>query len=301
MNTVFLPRRNLGILLHAGLLLLALGMVALSLSWLIRLPFGGIYVLALLAAFSSFLPVPFLLYRLYALYRATYLLERDRLVIRWGLRQEEIPLSEVEWLRSAAELVPPLRLPRWALPGSVLGVRRHPDLGPVEFLAAERDPRRLLLLGTSRHVFVISPADLQGFVQTFARLMEMGALGPAVPRSIYPSFLIGEAWQATSVRFLWISGFLLNLVLLSGILLLIPGRATISLGFDPQGGPYPPIPSTQWILLPLESFSLGMVSWLAGLYLYRWPPYRLLAMLLWMAVPLTATLYLLAVYFIALL
>jgi hypothetical protein len=44
-----------------------------------------------------------------------------------------------------------------------------------------------------------------------------------------------------------------------------------------------------------------MTSWLAGLYLYRWPPYRLLARLLWMAIPLTAILYLLAVYFIALL
>jgi hypothetical protein len=301
MDTAFFPRRQPGMLLHAGLLALCLGMVALSLFWLIRLPFGGFYVLALLAAFSSFLPVPFLLYRLYALYRAIYLLERDRLVIRWGLRQEEIPLSDVEWLRPAVDLTPPLRLPRWALPGSVLGMRRHPDLGLVEFLAAERDPRRLLLLGTSRHVFVISPADLQGFAQTFARLIEMGTLSPATPRSIYPSFVIGEAWQSAGVRFLWLSGFLLNLALLSGSLLLIPARATISLGFDPQGIPYPPVPSTQWILLPLESFSLGMTSWLAGLYLYRWPPYRLLARLLWMAIPLTAILYLLAVYFIALL
>ncbi|MEJ5239956.1 MAG: PH domain-containing protein [Anaerolineales bacterium] len=301
MDEIFLPRRRFGMLLHGGLLLLSLAMVFLSIFWMTRLPFGNLYVLSLLAALIAFLPVPFLAYRLYALYRAAYLLGRDRLVIHWGLRQEEIPIADVEWLRPASDVTPPLRLPRWALPGSVLGVRRHPDLGRVEFLAAERDPQRLLLIGTARRVFVISPEDLPAFVRSFARMMEMGALSSPQPISVYPSFLIGEAWRSPGVRFLWSSGFLLNLLLLLWVLLLIPTRATIALGFDPQGFPYPPVPSTQWILLPLESLALGITSWLAGLYLYRWPPYRALALLLWGGVPFMAVLYLLAVYFATLL
>ncbi len=301
MDEIFLPRRRVGMLLHGGLLLLSLGMAFLSIFWMTRLPFGNLYVLSLLATLTAFLPVPFLAYRLYALYRAAYLLGRDRLAIHWGLRQEEIPISDVEWLRPASDVTPPLRLPRWALPGSVLGVRRHPDLGRVEFLAAERDLQRLLLIGTARRVFVISPEDLPAFVRSFARMMEMGALNSPQPVSVYPSFLIGEAWRSAGVRFLWISGFLLNLLLLLWVLLLIPTHATIVLGFDPQGFPYPPVPSTQWILLPLESLALGITSWLAGLYLYRWPPYRALALFLWGSVPFMAILYLLAIYFATLL
>lgn len=301
MDEVFFPPRRLGMLVHGAFLLFCFAMMLLSLFWMTRLPFGSLYALSLLAALAAFLPIPFLAYRLYALYRAVYLLGRDRLAIRWGLRQEEIPLADVEWLRSASDLTPPLRLPHWALPGSVLGTSRHPDLGRVEFLASERDPHHLLLIGTPRRVFVISPARLQDFVHSFARMMEMGTLTTPSPLSVYPSSLIGEAWSVLSTRFFWSSGFLLNLALLVWVLLLIPTRPSIFLGFDPQGIPYPPVPSTQWILLPLESLFLGIVSWLGGLYFYRWSPYRPLAFLLWAAIPLTAILYLLAVYFATLL
>lgn len=293
----FIPSRRRGLSVHLALLLLLAAGVVGGVTLLLRAPFGLPFALWLVMALACLFPILFLAYRAYALYRAAYLLDRDRLVIVWGLRREEIPISDVEWLRPVSDLTPPLRLPRWALPGSVLGFCRHPDLGRVEFLASERDPRRLLLVGTRHYVFVISPERLNEFVQAFARAMEMGMLAEQPAVSVYPSFWLGEAWRRPLVRFLWSAGFLLQLSLLIWVLLVIPTRSSISLGFDPRGLAYPPVPAGQLMLLPLESLVLGMASWLGGLYFYRWPPYRPLAMVLWTAPGVMAVFFLLAGYF----
>jgi hypothetical protein len=73
------------------------------------------------------------------------------------LRVEDIPLSDIEFIRSSDDLTTPLALPTLRLPGGLIGMRRHPDLGAVEFLAA--DPKKLLLVATAKRVFVISPEN----------------------------------------------------------------------------------------------------------------------------------------------
>jgi hypothetical protein len=257
---------------------------------------GPQFVLYLLTALLAFVPIPFFGYRAYALLRADYYIDRDSLAMLWGLRIEDIPLTDIEWVRPASDLTHPLLLPRFRLPGAVLGTRRHPDLGLVEFIAS--NSRNLILIATSKRVFAISPQNAAGLVQTFARATEMGSLMPTEAKSVYPSFLITQAWENPLARFLWMGGILLNLGLIAWVGTLIPSLSQIPLGFNPFGLPNEAGPSTQLILLPLISTLLFIVGITAGLYFYRWERQRPLAFVLWISSTLCALLFLIAVLFL---
>jgi hypothetical protein len=254
------------------------------------------FVNYLLVGILAFVPIPFLAYRAYALLRADYYIDRDSLAVLWGLRVEDIPLADVEWVRPAADLTHPLALPLFRLPGAILGTRRHTDLGLVEFIAS--DTKNLILVATAERVFAISPQNASSLIRTFSRATEMGSLLPAEPKSVYPSFVVTQAWDIPLVRFMWITGLLLNIGLVTWVGLLIPSLGPISLGFDAFGVPQEPVPSIRLILLPLLSGSLFIIGWAAGLYFYRWDMQRMLAMVIWISSALSALLFLIAVLFI---
>src|SRR5512138_600537 len=208
----FPPARRTGLLFHIVIIAILAAVSIFGFANLYRSQVGPRFVSYLLMALLAFAPVPFFAYRAYALLRADYYIDRDSLAMLWGLRLEDIPLTDIEWVRPASDLTRPLLLPRFRLPGAVLGTRRHPDLGLVEFIASSS--RNLILIATSKHIFAISPQNAPGLVQTFARATEMGSLMPTEAKSVYPSFLITEAWESRIARFLWISGLLLNLGLI---------------------------------------------------------------------------------------
>jgi hypothetical protein len=223
-------------------------------------------------------------------------LDRDSLELRWGLRDEDIPLTDIEWLRPASDLTTPLRLPWLPLPGAVLGLRRHPDLGLIEFLAADR--KNLLLVATSKRVYAISPAEAAKFAQTFARSVEMGSLIRAEAKSVYPSFIFTQAWNNMVARFLWLIGLFLNIGLVIWVAMTIPTLNQVTLGFSPSGTPLTPSPATQLILLPIISAFLFLTGLFAGLYFYRWETHRVLAIIIWASGAITSLSFLLAVLFI---
>jgi hypothetical protein len=208
-----------------------------------RAEVGPAYVAYLLLALGALVPIPVLGYRVYALMRADYYIDRDSLAVLWGLRVEDIPLTDIEWVRPASDLTQPLTLPVLRMPGAVLGTRRHPDIGLVEFIAS--DPRNMILVATSKRVFAISPEDPAAMVQTFARAIELGSLSPADPVSVYPSFIITQAWESPLARFLWMSGLFLNLGLVVWVGTLIPSLSQIPFGFNTLGIPDESAPSTQ--------------------------------------------------------
>ena len=292
----FPPAKQVGLILH-GVLIVALAGVSLwGLSNLANAQVGPTFVSNLLIGILAFAPVPFLGYRAYALFKADYYIDRDSLAILWGLRIEDIPLTDIEWVRPATDLTHPLSLPRLRLPGAVLGTRRHPDLGAVEFIASSA--RNLILVATSRHVFAISPRDAASLVRTFARATELGSLTPTEAKSVYPSFVITQAWESPFARFLWMTGLLLNLGLVAWVSFLIPALSQVSLGFNASGVPNEAVPSVRLILLPLLSTLLFITGFLAGLYLYRWDKERPLAFVIWISSTFSACVFLLAVLFL---
>ena len=292
----FPPSKRSGVIVHT-IIILALAATSAWGFWnLSSEQVGPSYVTYLLLALLSFAPIPFFGYRAYALQRADYYIDRDSLAAIWGLRVEDIPLTDIEWVRPATDLTTPLRMPRFRLPGAVLGTRRHPDLGLVEFIAS--DTKNLILIATSKRVYAISPESPAALVQTFARATELGSLAPAKPVSVYPSFIITQAWESPPARFLWMSGFFLNLGLVVWVGLLIPTLSQIPFGFNALGIPDEVAASSQLILLPLVSAFMYIVGIIAGLYFYRWEPQRPLAFVVWISGTVCAVLFLIAVLFL---
>ncbi len=289
----FPPARQFGVFIHAVLIVILMALSVFGLVQLSTAQVGPQFVLFLLLALITFAPIPFLGYQAYALLKADYYIDRDSLAMLWGLRIEDVPLNDIEWVRPASDLTRPLLLPRFRLPGAVLGTRRHPDLGHVEFIASSS--RNLILIATSKRIFAISPRNAAGLVQTFARATEMGSLTPTEAKSVYPSFIITQAWDSRVARFLWISGILLNLGLIAWVGLLIPSLSKIPFGFDPFKVPIEIVSSTQLILLPLVSGLMFVMGFTAGLYFYRWDRQRPLAFILWGSSTLCTILFLIAV------
>ena len=259
-------------------------------------PIGLRFTIYFLVAAFAFFPLPFLAYWLYSLNRGNYSLDRDKLTLTWGLRVEQIPVSEVEWVRPMEAMASPLALPFVHLPGAITGFRRHPDLGPVEFIAS--DSKSLLLVATSRRVFVISPQDKAGFMENIQHAIEMGSLSPAEPQSLFPGFVVVQAWDSMQVRYLWLTGLFLNIGLLAWVTLLIPSLGLIPLGFMPSGMPGEPVPGAGLILLPVVSLFFYFTGWVAGLIFYRRPDHRPLAHILWASGVFSTLLFLVAVMFI---
>ena len=292
----FPPSKRLGLIAHALIILALAGASAWGFWNLTRASVGPTFVNFLLVGLIAFAPIPFFGYRAYSLYKADYYIDRDSLAMLWGLRVEDVPLTDIEWMRPADDLSNPLTLPRFRLPGAVLGTRRHPDVGLVEFIAS--DTKNLILVATSKRVFAISPNDAASLVRTFARATEMGSLSPAEPVSVYPSFIVTQAWQTPIARFLWVSGLILNIGLIVWVGILIPSLSQIPFGFDAFGAPNDPTASSRLILLPLLSMALFISGLIAGLYFYRWDHTRPLAVILWVSSAVSALLFLTAVLFL---
>lgn len=292
----FPPPKRFGLFVHGLIIVVLAAIASIGLVFLSRAEVGPEFLFSVLTALLAFIPIPLLGYRAYSLWRADYHLDRDSLALSWGLRVEDVPLTDIEWIRPAADLTNPLSLPSFAIPGALLGLRRHPDLGTVEFLAS--DARKLLLIATAKRIFAISPDNPSALAQTFARATELGSLTPTEAKSVYPSFVVTQAWEHGLVRYLWLSGLFLNIGLFVWASLVIPSTPQVAFGLQFARGAFEPVPSTQLILLPVASLVLFIVGWLAGLYLYRWDKERVLAFIVWISSTLTALLFLIAMMFI---
>lgn len=292
----FPPARQRGLVIHI-ILSIVLSLVSFAALWLtFHTPVGLVFTLYVLLFISTSIPVPVLAYRAYALTRANYLLDRNTLRLVWGLRIEEIPVTEVEWVRPLKGLLAPISLPWFRLPGGILGVTRQPDIGRVEFLAS--DSSNLLLVATARQIFAISPENPAAFSAAFQKTIEMGSLQPAHGQSQYPSFVVARAWESPLVRYLWLLGAFLNVGLLVWVTVSIPVLDRIPLGFGSTGAPLEPVSGTQLILLPLLSAFLYMIGLIIGLFFFRKPELRVLALTVWASGALSTAFFLAAVYFI---
>ena len=288
----FLPPRRRGLFLHG---LAAAGFLAGSagcLFFALQQQVTSFFVLLLLVSIALFVPLPIVSYRAYALYNANYVLERDGLRIRWGLRVEDIPLPEIEWVRPAADLGYHLPLPPLSFPGAITGLRQVEELGQVEYMASDVDS--MLLIASFDKVYAISPEDTRGFVRSFQNAIEMGSITPLKAFSAEPAAFARRVWDDRVARIFLVAGLVLTIVLLVLVSLVIPGRSAVSLGFDAQGVPLAQVPSQQLLLLPVLGVFAFIANLTAGVFFYRRQTERPVAFMLWITSAITPILLILA-------
>jgi len=261
-KTEFRPPIRSGILIQGGLILV-LSIAGGYFFYLATLsPSGLEFLLDMLIALVAFTPLPLLIYRLIALINAVYILRRAGLMIRWGLRREDIPLGEIQWMRPAFELG--FRLPkpwlRW--PGAILGIRQVPELGEVEFLSA--DLSHMILVATKEKIYAVSPAEANRFMSVFQKVNELGSLVPLESQSVYPTVLLGRVWEDRLSRLMILSGFGMGVILLITATIAVPRLETIA-WIDPGVT----APAERLLLLPILNGIIWLFNLVFGIFLYR--------------------------------
>ncbi len=274
----FNPPRRKGYILYAGLTLLLLGLSGFLLIFALDQQSSGFFALALLGAVIVLVPIPFILYATYALLRAKYILDREGLKIRWGLRVIDIPMPDIEWVRMADKKQTKMPTPAWSFTGLMRGVRHSPDLGEVEFLAS--DQNRLVLVGTADRVFAISPEKPNDFLKAFQSAFELGSITPLKPISKQAGTFIVSVFADRRARLLIILESALILALLVTVAVIIPTRPTIALGYQPGGPQNAASPSDRLLLLPVLSLFALAVDLTLGFFLFRIERTRIVAYLI---------------------
>lgn len=294
-KTYFPPRLrglafNLGMILVLGLFSLALLILATE------TVLGPRFLLYMLAALVVVSPIPFLAYRAFSLWRGRFDIERNGLRLKWGLREENIPIETIEYVELAEDFLFPLEKPRLTWPGAVVGVNTQEKLGRVEFLAAHR--RELVMIGTAARVYVISPGDAKDFVRTYREITELGSLSPLEPHSVYPQFFLADIWRIPRNRVLLIATLILSLALFGLVAWTVPTLSEVSLGYSAQIEPLPPVSPGQLFLLPFVNLAMVAASYALTLFFFRENKNHPMVTVLWSGNVITALLFLAAVLFI---
>jgi hypothetical protein len=278
----------------AVIFLTAIGVVGLWNAFLSES--GPVFLVYLLIALIAIAFIPGLLYRIYALQRARYILARDGISLYWGLRREDIPINQVKWVGAAEQNGALLSKPFLRIPGAILGMHKQKDGQSVEFLSA-RDTDLILVITTNK-VFAISPASTPEFLQTYHRLAEYGSLAPIQSVSVYPAFLLSRSWADRPARILLITSAVLAIGLILWVSLSIPDHPFISLRLASDGSAVEPVPGIRLLLLPVLNTFFFIIDLLLGLFFYRREDTKSLAYLMWSGSILTSLLFAGAVYFI---
>lgn len=290
---VFRPPRTAGFLLHVGLFLVLLAGIVILMIQIFSRPVGWSLALYLIGSLLLIVLLPFIAYRGYALLHASYTIERDGLRVRWGLRSEDVPLTEVLWVREAADLVVPLRLPRFSLPGAILGESKHEELGRMEFIAS--DASSLVIVSAFNKTFILSPEDPADFTRRFQRVIEMGSLAPISPHTAVPAAFFKQVFKDRLGKVLVPFSVALAILVMLITSLLIPFKELMPLGYDRTGQPLEAVPSSRLLLLPVIGLIMNLIDLIGGFYAYRRPETRVTAYFLWAAGIITSLLLLIAV------
>jgi hypothetical protein len=271
----FFPTRQRGTIFLGGLLLLFI-VLAVAFFWLSAItPVGWMFALYLAGGIAACFPLPMLSYRLFALYRAYYDLDRNALTIHWGLRTEILPLQGIEWYRPLEDLTAPLPTPPMPLPGAYIGVRHIEGLGRVEYMADGYENG--LMIAAAETVFILSPSDPNAFLAAFHHGVEMGSLETVQAESIQPSFVLGKMWDDRLARVLVLGGFIGGVVLLLWCIFLITTVTQVTMGAVRTEK----VPAIRLLLFPVVYGFIFLIDLIGGTYFYRREDERSAAYLLW--------------------
>lgn len=127
-----------------------------------------------------------LLYWSFATFRLRYFLDRNGLLVRWGLARQRVPLAQIEAVVPGQDLHGPVRHFRGlVMPGLRSGEGELAGIGAARFLTSASLAESLAIRTASR-AYVISPRDRESFVDAWQVRVPLG------PTQSWP-----EDWQWT--------------------------------------------------------------------------------------------------------
>jgi len=276
------PPRRQGILI--GLFLLGFLLLGMS-AGITQLAAGRITPLLGLWTALVILCIPLALlviYRLYGLINATYVLNRDGFFLRWGLASDEIPLGKIRDVVPLNKISDGLRpKPGIWWPGCVVGIHAVENLGIFEFFSSTPSSRSAVIALEKRNL-VISPPNVDDFIQTFHDVARLGSLEEIPEKTARPNFFSAQLWADTLARSLIIIGLIMLLSLLAYISFQVGTLPdVVPFGFDGDGNPDHLVPAAQLIILPLVGGFFWLIDLVMGAWLFRRKNNQPVAYIVW--------------------
>ena len=232
------PARSAGGWVGLGLVGIC-ALASLGLFWLlITRPISILSFFLALVVLAGVVLVAGLGYWTLGFYTLRYRLDRNGVVITWGVIRQVIPAANIVRLAPGAELAPSTRVRGFTWRGYYVGSGHDPTLGPVLFYATRPRAEQLLVV-TPTLTYAISPRDPAAFELEYSL---RSSLGPTVVLSQGASLARIARLSLWRDRWLWV---LLGLTLLANVLL-----------FGYMSWQHPYLPE----LLPLHFSILGQVD-----------------------------------------
>ena len=293
---LFSPGRAAGLTL---LIFLALVLIAINLFFFYLFSHqqpGPIFFLTFIVSVGFLIPVAIVLYRIYGLIASRYQITRSAILLKWGLRSETIPLSDINWIRRPEEMTVEVPWPPLPMPGAYVGSVRTDDQSAIDFMAS--DVNKMIFIGTTDQIYGISPSDPELFFQGFERVLQMGTLSDAERMTIRPADWVTASYGNRIARYSLFLSLILLLLLSLWIGFRITATETVRLGFTAAGTPNRPIPARNILILPVLAAVFWLVNLIFGIQLYKSQSLRRSAELLWAGSPLILFCFLIAGFLI---
>jgi len=238
----------------------------------------GTFIIGLAVLFSLGL-LALIGYWLHGLARSVYLLDRNALVIRWGLTEQIIPTTQIERVLVGEEIEGRIQFYGGIWPSHCVGYGEIPDAGSALFYATV-PPRDQIYIVTPGLTYGISPADREGFLESLQKRLQMGPTQLVEQSSKRPSFLDWSIWQDLLGLGLLALGFVALLALVGLLCFKFPALPRlVPLHFDAAGNPDRLGPRAQVFMIPLIGLLALLINGVLGGLAYRRE--RVASYLLW--------------------
>jgi Ca2+/Na+ antiporter len=240
--------------------IIACGLIALALIVLtILTPVGGLTFVLLLLTLLLIGLGAWLIFRLRAMLRSSYALDRNSIVIRWGELREVVSMSDVQQVIDGLEVANGLRIRRVPLPGWWFGEGQHPQVGKIRFYSTAPLADQVIIV-TPEMNYAVSPYDMDAFLESLKTRYEMGPTQTLTSTRLLPPLMESDLWTDHAVQIM-IALMLLSMLALLGVALTrYPNLPTqVPLHFNEAGVP-DRFGAPRSILTPL----LVAVGWLVA-------------------------------------
>lgn len=240
---------------------------------------GTAFFFSFILSVLFLIPVGFAFYRCYALINGSYTLARDSLTLRWGLRREIIPLSEINWIRTPDDIQEDIPWTFLPMPGAYSGKVTTESGERIEMTASNL--RKMLFVGTTNGMFGISPEKPQEFLEGFQRVLQMGTVTEPPRQTIKPVDWIASSWNNRTARMslLYSAVFLVILSLWIGFR--FSGSQGVEVEFTTEGFARQTLPAQNVFILPLLGLGIWLVNLVVGVYLNKNERLRAIAEMVW--------------------